>query len=179
MEEYNIIRVSNKTNYDKSTYVKLNNSLFIKKFIGVSIACLFVLAIGIIMIALDFSKVFGYIYIGFGAFAPLFFFLMFKLSVAKAVKTSERINGKVLVVNYDFYDNFITISSSDEKHNFNNKMYYTDYFKYIETKEYFFLLVSKNQAHCISKSGFSNEESINIARSLLDNIKLNKKGNKK
>lgn len=178
MEELNVIRVSNKTNYDKSTYVKLNNSLFVKRFIGVSIACLFIFVFGLIMLILDFSKVFGIIYMSFGAFAPLFFFLMFKLSVAKAVKTSERMNGKVLVVSYDFYDNFLTISSSNEKGSFNNKMYYTDYFKYIETKEYFFLLVSKNQAHCVSKSGFNNEESINIARSLIEKIKLDKKGKK-
>ena len=47
-----------------------------------------------------------------------------------------------------------------------------------EAKEYFFLLVSKNQAHCVSKSGFNNEESINIARSLIEKIKLDKKGKK-
>ena len=50
--------------------------------------------------------------------------------------------------------------------------------KYIETKEYFFLLISKNQAHCINKSGFSNNEELDIARKLIEKIKLDKKGKK-
>ena len=57
-------------------------------------------------------------------------------------------------------------------------MYYTDYFKCVETKEYYFLLVQKNQAHCIEKSGFNSTVELEEARKLLDKISLKKKGNK-
>lgn len=177
-ENLNILRVSNVTHYNKKTYVALNNALFFRKFIILTIVCLIIALIGLLMILFKFSNTFGFIYIGFGIFAPLFFFLMFKMSISKAVKTGERLNGKDLLVTFNFYDNYLEYSGNSDKGSFNSKMYYTDYFKCVETKEYYFLLVQKNQAHCIEKSGFNSTVELEEARKLLDKISLKKKGNK-
>ena len=177
MEE-NICLIRNKTCYNKKTYIELNNALFRNKFLICSIICLLLIGAGIYMVIAGFSKIFGIIYIAFGILAPIFFFVMFKISVNKVVKNSERLNGKDLIVHFDFYNNYIECSGDNEVGKFDRKLGYKDYYKYIETKDYFILIIDKGQAHIIDKNGFDSPSDIEDARKLLEKIKLVRKGKK-
>ena len=104
-----------------------------------------------ICIFLAFSKK-EYI-LGIALIAGLCIYLWFKLfRIAKLVeKTKEsQKNGKFFVNKYAFYKNFFTIESTQG----NTQFLYFKLYKIVETKEYFYIYVTREFAYIVSKDGF-------------------------
>ena len=137
-----------KTTYDEALYKALNVNMFKWRIIISLCFCVLLEVVGILMLLLKFSEIIGWVYIGCGIAIPIAILILFTFATKKAIKANIRMQG-VVDVEYSFYTNHVELKVTSEKLNGNSKFKYTDYYKFKNLKDYYFLFLTSNQSQVV------------------------------
>lgn len=94
------------------------------------------------------------ILLGIALLIGLIVYLWYKIirsnQLVEKTKKGHKVSGK-FVNNYEFYKNFFKVENSDGK----AQILYFKLYRVVETKEYFYIYISRQYAFIVSKFGFT------------------------
>ena len=92
--------------------------------------------------------------LGIGIIVGLGIYLWYKIirpnQLVNKTRNSQELSGN-FVNNYEFYKNYFKVENSEGK----AQALYLKLYRVVETKEYFYIYISRQYAYIISKSGFT------------------------
>lgn len=92
--------------------------------------------------------------LGIALLIGLLIYLWYKVirpnKLVEKTKKSQKVSGS-FVNNYDFYQNYFKVENSEGK----AQILYFKLYRVVETKDYFYIYVSRQYAFIVSKAGFT------------------------
>ena len=155
------MEIRNTTKFSKEGYYTLNKAISSK----INVACIIfelVLAtfLGFIIFKdKDYIKavIVGIMMIGY----PFVLYLMMNIQLKRNYNLNKMV-FESMVYDYIFTDEALIIHCSNGNQINDSKLNYQSIYKVIDSKKYLFFFISSNQSYLVDKSGFNNQEEVNI-----------------
>ena len=106
---------------------------------------------------------------------PIVLFIIYKLMVAKTIKESTMHNGENMVVDFILDDSHVELHAVSSKGEAHNQFKYSNYYKMKESKDFFFLFLTPNQAQALDKKELSDDDLEKVKEILYSKFKKTNK----
>lgn len=151
----------NKTNYSEKEYDIFLESY--KKEFATSenvYIIIYTMFFGFCMILAFIEKEF---LLGIALLIGLGIYLWYKIirpnKLVEKTKKSQKVSGS-FVNNYDFYQNYFKVENSEGK----AQILYFKLYRVVETKDYFYIYISRRYAFIVSKAGFTKGNKVDFSK---------------